>query len=86
MLILYLLLENILLLAIAWHLSKFIQIKFDRDYGIDKRTGWSIVIFGRVEPQLEANLFVAIAKAVRSLSLWDRDILIDEIKGIFKFR
>lgn len=86
MLIACLILENILLLAIAWHLPKFIKIQFDRDYGIDKRTGWSIVVFGRVESQLEPNLFVAIAKAVRSLSLWDRDILIDEAKEIFKFR
>ncbi len=86
MLIACLILENILLLAIAWHLSKFIKIQFDRDYGANKRTGWSIVIFGRFESQLEPNLFVAIAKAIRSLSLWDRDILIDEIKEVFKFR
>lgn len=39
-------------------------IQFDRDYGMDKRTGWSIAIKGHFECQLERFLIVAIIKTI----------------------
>ena len=39
-------------------------LEFDRDYGIDKLTGWSIAINGSYVVQLEKSLWVAIWKAI----------------------
>ena len=38
-------------------------LHFDRDYGIDKRTGWTVVVDGCVKEQ-----FVPLRSAVRSLA------------------
>ena len=39
------------------------SLQFDKDYGINKRTGWSICINGSFMSQLEKYLVVAIWKA-----------------------
>ncbi len=41
---------------------KNLKIEFDRNYGIDKRTGWSIVINGSFMAELEKYLFIAVIK------------------------
>jgi hypothetical protein len=46
-------------------IPKSLTIEFDRDYGIDKRTGWSIKVDGRVVVELERFLLMALIKAVR---------------------
>jgi len=40
------------------------KIEFDRDYGIDKRTGWSICVDGHYIIQLEKHFLMALIKAV----------------------
>ena len=45
---------------------KNFRLEFDRDYGIDKRTGWSIVVNGCFVVQLEPWLIVAIWKGCRN--------------------
>ena len=42
---------------------KNFSIDFNRDYGIDKKTGWSININGSFYAQLERFLIVALIKA-----------------------
>jgi len=42
-----------------------LKIQFDRNYGINKRTGWSICVNGCFYTQLERFLVVALIKAVR---------------------
>jgi hypothetical protein len=42
-----------------------LTIDFDRNYGYDKRTGWSIAWYGHYLIQLEKHLLVAIYKAIR---------------------
>jgi hypothetical protein len=43
-----------------------VALHFDRDYGIDLRTGWSVVIDGRVIVRMEPWLVVALWKAWRA--------------------
>ena len=42
---------------------KNFKLVYDADYGIDKRTGWSVCINGSYLSQLEKSLIVAIVKA-----------------------
>lgn len=44
-------------MRVCW--GKF-AIHFDRDYGIDRRTGWSIAIDGSFVVQFEKHLLVAL--------------------------
>lgn len=39
------------------------KVDFDRDYGVDKRTGWSVCINGSYVSELEKYLFTALRKA-----------------------
>lgn len=41
-----------------------IRIHFDRDYGCDNRTGWSIAVDGSFYSELERFLLVVVAKAI----------------------
>lgn len=43
---------------------KQLRIDFDTNYGINKRTGWSIAVNGSYLVQLERFLLVAIVKAL----------------------
>jgi hypothetical protein len=45
--------------------TKSLRLHFDRDYGSDKRSGWSIAINGSFYCELERHLFIAIFKAIR---------------------
>ena len=45
---------------------KSLKIDFDRDYGVDNRTGWSIAIDGRFAVSFERWLIVALWKAWRN--------------------
>ena len=40
-----------------------LKIEYDKDYGIDKRTGWSIAINGWYVVQFHKYLVVALIKA-----------------------
>lgn len=40
-------------------------LAFDRDYGIDRRTGWSVAVDGSYIVQFESWLVVAIWKAIK---------------------
>ena len=42
---------------------KNIKLEFDRDYGCNERTGWSIIVNGSFCAELEKHLIVAIIKA-----------------------
>jgi len=44
---------------------KSLRLEWDREYGIDKRRGWTITYDGCVLVQLERFLMVAIWKAWR---------------------
>jgi len=50
-----------------------IELQHDRNYGIDKRTGWSICVAGSFYCQLEPWLIVATCKAIRVAWLISRD-------------
>ena len=41
-----------------------LRVDFDRDYGVDHKTGWSIAWDGRFLIQLEKHLIVAIIKVI----------------------
>lgn len=43
------------------------ELEFDRDYGCDKRTGWTVIYDGSVVIELEPSLFKAIVKGVRGI-------------------
>jgi len=43
-----------------------LSVEFDRNYGISKRTGWSIAIDGRYLVELEKRLVKAIWKAIKN--------------------
>lgn len=43
---------------------KQFKVEWDRDYGINKRTGWSIVVDGSFVVQLERFLIIAISKTL----------------------
>jgi len=43
-----------------------LTVDFDRNYGCDKRTGWSIAWNGHYLVQLEKYLFVALYKTIRA--------------------
>ena len=45
-------------------------IEWDKDYGIDKRTGWTVKLDGAVLVQLERFLLVALWKSWRRKRLW----------------
>jgi hypothetical protein len=48
-------------------ISKVIKLKFDRDYGCDKKTGWTLCIDGKYYvSQLEPSLIICIKKGVKS--------------------
>ena len=40
------------------------KLEWDREYGINKRTGWSIVVDGSVIVQLERFSIIAVVKAL----------------------
>lgn len=42
---------------------KSVSIEFDRNYGMDNRTGWSIAVDGSYRAQLEPWLIVALWKS-----------------------
>lgn len=44
---------------------KHITIDYDTNYGIDKRTGWSIAVDGSYILQFERFLLIALLKAIR---------------------
>lgn len=46
-------------------------LEHDRDYGIDRRTGWSVKRDGSYAVQLEPWLIVAILRAIRSIRDWE---------------
>lgn len=52
---------------------KNFEIQFDRGYGIDKRTGWTVVVDGSVLAELEPWLIVAVFKAIRMMIRIARD-------------
>ena len=45
--------------------SRSLALDFDRDYGIDHRTGWSIAVNGHYAVELEPHLIVAFFKSIR---------------------
>jgi len=47
-------------------------LEYDRDCGIDKRTGWSVKRDGLVLVALEPWLFIALLKAVRTWRRWSK--------------
>ena len=49
-------------------------IKFDREYGCDKRTGWSIAIDNSFCAELERYLIIAVLKTFyRYWFIWDKE-------------
>lgn len=48
-----------------------VSLEYDRDYGIDRRNGWSIVCSGRVLANIEPWLVAAIWKAWQNWRLWE---------------
>ena len=44
-----------------------LRIEFDRNYGCNNRTGWSISIDGSFVVELERFLMVAIYKAIKTV-------------------
>ncbi len=44
---------------------KNLIIDYDKDYGIDNKTGWSIAIDGHYITQFDKFLIIAIIKAIR---------------------
>lgn len=51
---------------------KKLRIHWDKDYGIDNKTGWSICIDGSFVSELEDFLIIAVIKAIRNYMLWDK--------------
>lgn len=48
------------------------DLHFDREFGIDKRTGWRVAIGGSFEAVLEKSLFGALRKAWRGYKRRER--------------
>lgn len=48
-----------------------LQVEFDRDYGIGKRTGWSVAWEGSYAVQLEPWLVIALWRAWRNVRQWE---------------
>jgi hypothetical protein len=46
-------------------ITKKFELQFDRDYGCNKRTGWSIIEDGHVVVELESNIFITFIKWAR---------------------
>lgn len=52
-----------------------LRIEWDKDYGCNHRTGWSVSVNGSFLAELERFLFVAIVKAVYGYwFLWDKEV------------
>ena len=47
-------------------------LHYDKDYGIDKRSGWSVVVNGVVCVQFEKRLVKALVKTVDVVKDWER--------------
>ena len=57
----------IAVIYIAKFASKVIQLKFDRDYGCDKKTGWTLCIDGvYYVSQLEPSLITCLKKGIKN--------------------
>ena len=53
---------------------KSLKIEWDKDYGCQNRSGWSVVINGSFCAELEKYLFVAILKATYCYWFkWDKE-------------
>ena len=51
-----------------------IQIDYDKNYGINQRNGWSIIVKGSVVAELERFLVVAIWKTWRTYYfIWSKE-------------
>ena len=50
---------------LRFKLNRF-SVDFDRNYGVSKRTGWSIAINGHYLVELEKRLVKAIWKAIKN--------------------
>jgi len=61
---------------IAFSLNRH-RIEYDRNYGIDRRTGWTIVYDGSVLVELEPWLIAAIWKSLprwRRIARWNKSV------------
>jgi hypothetical protein len=54
------------------HQVKSISIEYDKDYGIDKRTGWSLCINGNVVNQFESSLIKCLIKGIKTYRDWKK--------------
>ncbi len=53
---------------------KHFALEWDKNYGINQRTGWSVIVNGSVCSPLEKWLVVAIAKAIYTYwFVWDKE-------------
>ena len=50
---------------------KSFALQYDRDYGIDRRSGWSVVVDGSVAVQFARNRLVALVRAWLSWRRWE---------------
>lgn len=51
---------------------KSFRLEYDSDYGIDHRSGWSVVVEGSVVVQFADNPEIALRQAVEEISQWER--------------
>lgn len=50
---------------------KNVSVEYDTDYGVDKRSGWSICVNGSFTAELEPSLIRAIWQTVRRVRQWE---------------
>lgn len=56
-------------------MKKSLYVVYDEDYGIDKRSGWSVAIDGSYYVQFEEYLIKAIVKAIYEwVRLYDKSV------------
>jgi hypothetical protein len=48
------------------------RLEYDADYGIDRRSGWSVVIDGSVVAELMETPEAALKQAMEKVSHWER--------------
>ena len=47
------------------------ELRYDSDYGIDRRSGWTVTVDGSVAAQLMPTPEAALEAAVQDVSKWD---------------
>jgi len=51
------------------------SLEFDRDYGMHKRTGWTVVMDGCVCSELERNILISLRKAYIRRWAWEDECI-----------